>query len=104
MIRKNTILSSIAAALLLSGTAFAADLQPAAGEAPFVQPQNITATSQVQRADVRSAAAAQAPVAGNLSMGQQQDVANSTLTRAQVRQATRDAIARGEHVANGELM
>jgi len=102
MIRINTTLSAIAAALLLSGTAFAADLQPAAGEAPLALSQVTPGTSVVQRADVRKAAASQAPVAGNLPMAQP-TVGTSTLTRAQVREATRDAIAHGYRVASGNL-
>jgi len=102
MIRKNAILSSIAAALLLSGTAFAADLQPAAGEAPFAASQDALGTSLVQRADVRSAAASQAPLAGNLPMAQQ-NAESSALTRAQVREATREAFAHGYRAVSGNL-
>lgn len=101
MIRTNTVLSSIAATLLLSGTAFAAGVQPAVGEAPFAQ--DTLSTSVVQRADVRAAAASQAPVAGNLPMAVQEDVTASTLTRAQVRAATRDAMAHGYRAASGNL-
>lgn len=102
MIRTHTTLSVIAAALLLSGTAFAADLQPAAGEAPFALSQATPGTSVVQRADVRAAATSQAPVAGNLPVAQPRTEAGA-LTRAQVREATRDAIAHGYRVASGNL-
>ncbi|MBZ0224760.1 MAG: hypothetical protein K8F51_02125 [Comamonas sp.] len=102
MIRINTTLSAIAAALLLSGTAFATDLQPAAGEAPFALSQATPGTSMVKRADVRTAAASQAPVAGNLPAAQP-TFEPGTLTRAQVREATRDAIAHGYRVASGDL-
>jgi len=51
---------------------------------------------------VRKAAASQAPVAGNLPMAQP-TVGTSTLTRAQVREATRDASAHGYRVASGNL-
>lgn len=102
MTHKKALFTSITAALLLSGTAFAADQQPAAGEGPFFQPQNIIATSQLQRAAVRAAAASQTPLAGNLPMGQQA-VAESTLTRAQVREATREAINHGYRVQSGDL-
>lgn len=97
MIRKNFAFASVAAALLVSGTAFAA--QPAAGEGPFFQPE--VGTSQVARADVAAQAVAQAPLAGNLPVAQ--TTVDSSLTRAQVREATREAIAHGFHPAAGEL-
>ncbi len=100
MIRKNFAFASIAAALLVSGTAFAGDLQPAAGEGPFFQPQTVV-TGQLQRADVAAQAVAQAPLAGNVPAAQEQVV--SDLTRAQVREATREALAKGFHPASGEL-
>ena len=102
MIRKNTILASAAAALLLSGTAFAAGVQPAAGEAPFGQTQATAVASHLQRADVRAAALDQAPEAGNLPLASQGPAA-STVTRAQVREATRDAMAHGYRAASGNL-
>lgn len=98
MIRKNFAFASIAAALLVSGTAFAA--QPAAGEGPFFQPQNVV-VGQAQRADVAAQAVAQAPLAGNLPVAQ--TTVDSSLTRAQVRESTREAIARGYRPAAGEL-
>ena len=52
MIRKNFAFAAVAAALLVSGTAFAADTQPAAGAFPLFQPQDIV-VNQAQRADVR---------------------------------------------------
>lgn len=84
MNRMNTTLVSFAATLLLSGTAFAAGVQPDAGEAPYFQPHQIMTGSQVQRADVRAQAVAQAPLAGNLPAPTLPTEA-STLTRAQVR-------------------
>lgn len=98
MIRKNFAFASIAAALLVSGTAFAA--QPAAGEGPFFQPQNVV-VGQAQRADVAAQAVAQAPLAGNLP--QAYAVVKSDLTRAQVRDTTREALAHGYRPASGEL-
>ncbi|MBZ0224922.1 MAG: hypothetical protein K8F51_02975 [Comamonas sp.] len=96
MIRKNFAFASIAAALLASGTAFAAGSQPAAGEAPFFQAQSVAAgTSQVQRATV----SAQAPLAGNLPLAQ--ETVTSDLSRAQVREATREALAHGFRPASG---
>lgn len=102
MIRKNFAFASIAAALLVSGTAFAADLQPAAGEGPFFQPEAV-ATSQLKRADVAAQAVAQAPLAGDLPLAQATVTVTSDLSRAQVRETTREAIAQGFHPASGEL-
>jgi len=100
MIRKNFAFASIAAALLVSGTAFAADLQPAAGEGPFFQPQTVV-TGQLQRTDVAAQAVAQAPLAGNLPVAQA--TVTSDLSRAQVREATREALAHGFRPASGNL-
>ncbi len=89
-----------AAALLLSGAAFAGAVQPAAGEAPlFNAPAQVA--SSVQRSDVRLQAARQLPAAGEQS-AQGTDVAASEMSRADVRQATREAIAHGHRVATGE--
>jgi len=102
MIRKNFTLASVAAVLLVSGTAFAADLQPAAGEAPFFEPHAVMGTaSQLQRADVKAQAVAQAPLAGNVPAAQAGVV--SDLSRAQVREVTREAMAHGYRPASGEL-
>ena len=100
MIRKNSAFAAVAAALLVSGTAFAADTQPAAGAFPLFQAQDVV-VSQAQRADVHAQAVAHAPVAGNMPVAQ--GTVDSSLTRAQVREATREAIARGFHPASGEL-
>lgn len=89
-----------AAALLLSGAAFAGTVQPAAGEAPFFNAP-VAGASSVQRQDVRADAARHLPVAGEMSV-QAAPAAASTVTRAQVREATRDAIAHGYRVAAGE--
>lgn len=89
MTRMHNTLTAIAATLLLSGTAFAAGSQPAAGEGPFFQTEMFSTHSQVQRAEVRAAAALQAPLAGNLPVADV-DVAASSLSRAEVRA---DAIA-----------
>ena len=53
MSKFNAILAIAAASVLLSGNAFAASLQPAAGEAPFAD--TVVASSLVQRAEVRAA-------------------------------------------------
>ena len=100
MIRKNFASASILAALLVSGTAFAAGTQPAAGAFPLFQAQDIV-VSQAQRADVRAEAVVHAPVAGNMPVAQA--TLDSSLTRAQVREATREAIARGFRPVSGEL-
>jgi len=96
MIRKNFAFASVAAVLLASGTAFAAGSQPAAGEAPFFQAQSVAAgASQVQRATV----SAQAALAGNLPVAQ--TATTSDLSRAQVREATREALTHGFRPASG---
>ena len=100
MIRKNFSFAAVAAALLVSGTAFAADTQPAAGAFPLFQPQNVV-VNQAQRADVQAQAMAQAPEVGNMPVAQ--GTVDSSLTRAQVREATREAIARGFRPISGEL-
>lgn len=97
MIRKNFAFASIAAAVLVSGTAFAAGQQPAAGEAPFFQPE--AGSSQVQRTDVAAQAVSQAPLAGNLPVAQ--TTVTSDLSRSQVREATREALAHGFRPASG---
>ena len=89
------------AALLLSGTAFAGSVQPAAGEAPWFNTP-VQAASSVQRQDVQADAARHLPVAGEMN-AQASPAVPSTLTRAEVRQATRDAIAKGYRVATGEI-
>lgn len=93
-------IASIAAAasLLLGGSALAA--VPSAGMQPLFD-GSATATSTVQRATVRAAAIAHAPVAGQFS-DSGAAVAPSTLTRAEVRANTRNAISHGFHVATGE--
>ncbi len=93
--------ASIAAAvLLLSGSAFAGSLQPAAGEAPFAG-QAVVLNSSLQRQDVRADAARQLPAAGEMS-AQATPEPTSTVTRAEVREATRQALANGFHLAVGE--
>ena len=52
MTKFNASIAAAAAALLLSGNAFAASLQPAAGEGPFFNEQPVS-TSSLQRAEVR---------------------------------------------------
>ena len=100
MTKFNASIAAAAAALLLSGNAFAASLQPAAGEAPFADTA-IALTSAAQRPDVR-AAAGEMPASGELSAVALQAESASTLTRADVRTATINAIARGDHPALGQ--
>lgn len=88
-----------ALALLAGMPAFAQ--MPAAGEGPLVNPM-VAQTSIVTRAEVRAEAAVQPPVTGELSVIAHDD-APSTKTRAEVRAETREAIARGHHMAVGEL-
>ena len=57
--------------------------------------------NQAQRADVQAQAMAQAPEVGNMPVAQ--GTVDSSLTRAQVREATREAIARGFRPISGEL-
>ena len=99
MSKLNTLIAGSIAALLLGGTAFAAGLQPAAGEAPFDQ-QVIQATSTLERAEVRAQAAQQQPAAGAFS-AQAEAPQASDLTRAEVRQATREAIEHGYRIPSG---
>lgn len=100
MTRFNTILATTTAFLLLAGNAAAAPLQPAAGEGPFFD-QPVQAASTLQRAEVRADAARQLPAAGELS-AQATPLQASSATRAEVRAATRDAMAHGFRVASGE--
>lgn len=95
-----TIVAASAAFLMLSGNALAGSLQPAAGEGPFFDAP-VVAGSTLQRAEVRADAARHLPVAGELS-AQAAPVPASDVTRAEVRAATREAIAHGFRVATGE--
>ena len=98
MAKFTATIASAAAALLLSGTAFAA---PAAGEGPLFNDAPIAA-STLQRQDVRMAVAGHLPASGELS-AQAAPVQTSDVTRAEVRAETRQAIAHGFVVKSGEL-
>lgn len=100
MTKFNASIAAISAALLLSGNAFAASLQPAAGEGPFFNDAPVVA-STVSRAEVRADAARQLPASGELS-AQAAPEAPSMLSRAQVRADTLDAINHGFYPAAGE--
>lgn len=63
MIKFNTAL--VAAALLISGGAMAASVQPVAGNAPYFS-QPAAMGSAIERSAVEAQAVAQRPVAGNL--------------------------------------
>lgn len=104
MLRFNSMFSiaAVAAAALLSGTAYAATLQPADGNGPLFNNQP-TVTSTVQRQVVRAAAATHEPAAGEFSAHASPAALASTLTRAQVRAATSQAIAHGYHVRVGDI-
>ena len=88
------------AALILSGNVLAGSLQPAAGEGPFFQEQE-QAVSTKTRAEVRSAAAGQMPASGTFSAASDADTQAGIPTRAEVRQATREAIEAGFRPATG---
>ena len=98
MTKFTATIASAAAALLLSGTAFAA---PVAGEGPFFNDAPIAA-STLQRQDVRMAVAGHLPASGEMS-AQAAPQQASGVTRAEVRQDTREAIAHGFVVKSGEL-
>lgn len=76
-------IASSTLALLISGTAYAAPLQPAAGEAPFFD-DPVLAVSKVQRADVEVDAARHMPAAGEMS-AQAAPAASRAVTLAQMR-------------------
>jgi hypothetical protein len=87
-----------AAALLLSGAAFAGAVQPPPVRPLFNAPAQVA--SSVQRSGVRRKPPASCPPPASRALGT--DVAASEMSRADVRQATREAIAHGHRVATGE--
>ncbi len=94
-------LASTAAALLLAGNAMAQ--MPAAGEGPFAESQvrfNTTATSDVARQPVSIQQVASGEMTGVVAQPAN-DV--NRPSRAEVRQLTREAIAKGQRPAVGEL-
>jgi len=92
---------AIAAASLLSGSAFATSLQPVAGQAPLFRDTGAV-VSTVQRQNVQTDALRHMPAAGEMNAQAQPSVA-SVLTRAQVREALQQAVADGFHVGVGDL-
>lgn len=97
----NRIITSIAAtaALLVSGQVLAQ--QPLAGEAPFDHGAQ-TSHSSVQRAEVRLQAAQNMPATGELNSDNTAENLPSEHSRAEMRQATRDALKQGAEIATGE--
>ena len=96
MIKLSTAIVSSAAALLFAGNAFAA---PAAGEFPLFQDAPV-AVSSVERAHVVVDASRQMPAAGEMS-AQSEIASDSGVSRAEVRQETLDAFAKGFRPAIG---
>ncbi|MDO5626502.1 MAG: hypothetical protein Q4G71_17675 [Pseudomonadota bacterium] len=91
--------SLIALATLVAGTAFAQ--MPAAGEAPFFN-DGVQASSTTREA-VRAQVAGHFPAAGEQSVAKAAPQVNAEqLSRADVRQQTREAIAHGHAPATGE--
>lgn len=90
---------AITAAALLSGSAWAAPLQPAAGQ---MNARAATApASSLTRLSVEADAARYLPAAGE-NNARAATAPRSTLTRADVREDLRDALAHGFHVKAGE--
>ena len=97
---KNIALVTVLAAVF-AGNAFAA--QPAAGEGPLFQNEPVT-VSTLSRAEVTRQAIANPPAtdASNFLSATAAAPA-SNVTRSEVRQQTRDAIAQGYQVKSGEM-
>jgi hypothetical protein len=92
-------LASTAAALLFAGNAFAQ--MPAAGEGPlFLNEARVAASAD---SSVRAKVSIQQVASGEMNgVSAVADNASQT-TRAEVRQQTREAIAKGQHPAVGEM-
>ena len=90
MSKLNVMLPAAIAGLIFAGSAAAASLQPAAGEAPFFN-EPVAASSSVSRADVEAQAAAHMPASGEMTNTAGTVSQGSALTRAQVRQETAEA-------------
>ena len=95
MSKLNITVPAVVASLLFAGSAMAASLQPAAGEAPFFDAPVVT--SNVSRADVAAQAAAHTPAAGEMSTTADMAQPESVFTRAQVREDTAEAAAELGH-------
>ncbi len=95
MTKLSASIAVVSGALLLSGTAFAGPMQPAAGNGPFVDSSSSAAMhSTLQRRDVEADAALHMPADGRFNT-QGAPQPPSTLTRAQVRGQLLDAVAHG---------
>ena len=97
MTKFTATIASAAAALLFAGNAFAQ--MPAAGEGPlFLNEARIAASANN---DVRAKVSIQQVASGEMSgvVSATNDV--NSPTRAEVRQQTRDAIAKGDRPASG---
>ena len=101
MTKFTTILASTAAAVLLTGNAFAAG--PLAGEGPQFSLFDAApmAGRAVQRTQVQMDAARQPPVSGERSAWAMSGQPSGK-SRAEVAQTTREAIARGFVIKSGD--
>ena len=98
MTRLHALFAITAGAWVLSGTALAAPLAPAAGKGPYEGPAfSDASTGTLLRRDVSADAAMHQPADGRFS-AQGTPLAPSTLTRAQVHQSVLDAVAHGFRV------
>ena len=100
-----TRIALVATLALTAGSAFAQlnNFPAATGEGPLFQREAQT-TSQLPRAAVRPQAAVQFPATGEFdgAAAVAQSPAGEQPTRAEVRQQTRDSIAKGQRPAIGE--
>jgi hypothetical protein len=99
MTRFTATFASAAAALLLAGNAFAQ--MPAAGESPLFQ--NETRVTARADAPARAPVSIQQVASGEMNGVTVQADDASRPTRAEVRQQTREALAKGQRPAVGEL-
>jgi len=95
---KNIAIATVLATAL-AGNAFA--FQPASGEAPLFQNDTVT-VSTVSRDAVRKEAAANPPAAGVNNAVAVVSQTPSKLSRAEVREDIRNAMAQGYVVKSGE--
>lgn len=94
------IAMATALAAAFAGNAFA--FQPASGEAPLFQDENVTA-SAVSRDTVRQEALASLPASGTNNAVSALNPAPSQVTRAAVREDIRNAMLHGFAVKSGEM-
>ncbi|MET4577135.1 hypothetical protein [Ottowia thiooxydans] len=97
-----TIALAAVLAASFAGSAFA--VQPVSGEGPQFSlfPDGVV-TSSLSRAEVNNQALAMPPVAGDRPLMQFNANATSNMSRAEVREQTREAIALGYRVKSGEM-